>query len=92
MLAGSINYSLSLGFALTFLLGSMVLVSILHTYRNLAQLTIYAGKAASVFAVQPASFAIHLANRSAVERLGKVIDVPRALPPRSEPALTVAAA
>lgn len=69
MLVGSINYSLSLGFALTFLLGGMAMVSILHTYRNLAQLTVRAGKASPVFAGQQASFSICLDNGSGTERL-----------------------
>jgi uncharacterized protein (DUF58 family) len=69
LLIGSINYSLSLGFALTFLLGGMALVSILHTYRNLAQLTLRAGKATPVFAGQSASFPICLENSGTYERL-----------------------
>jgi len=36
MLAGSINYSLGLGFVLTFTLASMAGVAMLHTWRNLA--------------------------------------------------------
>jgi uncharacterized protein (DUF58 family) len=68
MLVGSINYSLSLGFVLTFLLGGMALVSILHTYRNLAQLTVSAGKIMPVFAGQPASFPLFLTNSSSTER------------------------
>ncbi len=68
MLVGSINYTLSLGFVLTFLLGGMALVSILHTYRNLAQLTVRAGKSMPVFAGQQASFALYLNGSSATER------------------------
>lgn len=68
MLVGSINYTLSLGFVLTFLLGGMSLVAILHTYRNLAQLAVSAGKTAPVFAGQPASFALCLNNSSTTER------------------------
>ncbi len=68
MLVGSINYTLSLGFVLAFLLGGMTLVSILHTYRNLAQLTIGAGKTMPVFAGQQASFTLCLANSSTAER------------------------
>lgn len=60
MLLGSINYNLSLGYAFTFLLGSVALVSILHTYRNLAGLRITPGKAQPVFAGQEAVFPIHL--------------------------------
>jgi len=68
MLIGSINYTLSLGFVLTFLLGGMTLVSILHTYRNLAQLTVSAGKTLPVFAGQQASFALCLNGSSTTER------------------------
>jgi uncharacterized protein (DUF58 family) len=68
MLVGSINYTLSLGFVLTFLLGGMALVSILHTYRNLAQLTVGVGKAMPVFAGQQASFTLCLINSSTTER------------------------
>lgn len=68
MLVGSINYSLSLGFVLTFLLGGMALVSILHAYRNLAQLTISAGKTMPVFAGQQANFSICLSSSSTTER------------------------
>lgn len=62
MLTGSINYSLSLGYALTFLLGSMALVSILHAFRNLLHLSVRAGKAAAVYAGQTALFPVHLDN------------------------------
>ncbi|MDP3483547.1 MAG: DUF58 domain-containing protein [Sulfuricella sp.] len=68
MLVGSINYTLSLGFVLTFLLGGMALVAILHTYRNLAQLTVSAGKTMPVFAGQQASFTLCLNSSSTTER------------------------
>lgn len=68
MLVGSINYNLSLGFVLTFLLGSMGLVSTLHTYRNLVQLVVRGGKAPAVFAGQAAQFDLHLENHAANER------------------------
>lgn len=68
MLVGSINYTLSLGFVLAFLLGGMALVSILHTYRNLAQLTVSAGKSTPVFAGQQASFTLCLNGSSTTER------------------------
>ncbi|MHB9101371.1 MAG: DUF58 domain-containing protein [Sulfuricella sp.] len=68
MLVGSINYTLSLGFVLTFLLGGMALVAILHTYRNLAQLTVSAGKTMPVFAGQQASFNLCLNGSGTTER------------------------
>src|SRR5450830_1064897 len=38
LLVGSINYALSLGFVVTFLLAGMAVISMLHTWRNLAYL------------------------------------------------------
>ena len=54
MLLGSINYSLSMGYALTFLLAGLGLVSMLHTWRNLAGLVLQAGRSAPVFAGEAA--------------------------------------
>lgn len=68
MLLGSINYSNSMGFVLTFLLASLAVVSILHTYRNLAQLNISAGKSEPVFAGQEAHFQLQIDNPSAQPR------------------------
>jgi uncharacterized protein (DUF58 family) len=62
MLMGSINYNLSLGYVLTFLLAGMAIVSILHTFRNLAHLAIAAGKAEPVFAGEMARFTLHAEN------------------------------
>jgi uncharacterized protein (DUF58 family) len=62
MLFGSINYSNNMGYLFTFLLGSMALVSIFHTYRNLAGLEFAAGKAAPVFAGERAAFEILVSN------------------------------
>lgn len=62
MLIGSINYNLSLGYVLTFLLAGMAIVSILHTFRNLAHLTIVAGKAEPVFVGDEARFTLHAEN------------------------------
>lgn len=68
MLIGSINYSLSLGYILTFLLGGMGVVSILHTFRNLAHLYVSAGRVAPVFAGDTAQFQLFLENRSGFGR------------------------
>ena len=68
MLVGSINYQMSLGYVLTFLLASMGVVSILHTFRNLAHLTIGAGKVEDVFAGDVAQFRLKLDNRRRVAR------------------------
>ena len=56
MLIGSINYSLSLGFVLTFLLGGVSLVGILHTYKNLQGLRIADSGTSPAFAGDDATF------------------------------------
>lgn len=56
MLMGSINYSNSMGFLLTFLLGSICLVGMLYTYRNLSALQLTAGRTQPVFAGEIAEF------------------------------------
>ncbi len=68
MLFGAINYANSMAFVLTFLLGSLGVVSILHTYRNLARLQVGAGKSAPVFAGQQARFQVCLDNPGPVPR------------------------
>ncbi len=62
MLLGSVNYDNSLGYMLVFLLGSLGLVSMLHTWRNLAGLRVRAGKAPGVFAGEAAHFQVCLQN------------------------------
>ena len=68
LLIGSINYALSLGFALTFLLAGLGLVGMVHTARNLARTAITAGRAAPVFAGEAAQFRLYLDGRSAFDR------------------------
>lgn len=68
MLIGSINYGLSLGFILTFLLAGMGVVSILHTFRNLAHLTVTPGRVDPAYAGGDARFRLHLSNPSRFAR------------------------
>ena len=68
MLLGAINYANSMAFVLTFLLAGLGMVSILHTYRNLAGLSIAAGKCTPVFAAQEARFALSVDNPSPFPR------------------------
>ena len=70
MLLGAINYENSMGYMFTFLLGSMGMVSILHTYRNLALLRIDTGKATPVFAGERAGFEILVSNPGPLSRYG----------------------
>jgi len=69
MLFGSINYALSLGFILTFLLVGMGMVSILHTYRNLAHLSVSAGRVEPAFAGGAVRFHLHFDNACKFDRV-----------------------
>ena len=68
MLIGSINYNLSLGYVLVFLLSGNGMVSMLHTWRNLARISLRPGKADPVFAGQRAAFRIYIENTSSLPR------------------------
>ena len=68
MLAGSVNYSLSLGFVLTFLLAGLGINGMLYTFRNLANLRVSAGRPRSVFVGQVAEFPLRVENPTAVAR------------------------
>lgn len=68
MLLGNINYNLSLGYVLTFLLATAGGVSMLHAFRNMAQLEIRAGYVEPVFAGDQARFVFHFNNPGTLER------------------------
>src|SRR6186997_2062100 len=68
LLVGSINYALSLGFALTFLLAGMGIAAMVQTTRNLAQLSVRAGRSEAVFAGDTARFRLSLANAGDFDR------------------------
>ena len=68
LLVGSINYALSLGFALTFLLAGMGLAGMVHTARNLARLAVSVGRVESVFAGTSAQFKLYLDARAPFDR------------------------
>jgi uncharacterized protein (DUF58 family) len=70
MLFGSINYNNSMGHLLTFLVGGMALVSILHTYRNLAGLGFTAGRTQPAFAGQRAGYELLIENPGTLRRPG----------------------
>lgn len=74
LLIGSINYSLGLGFALTFTAGACALVDMVFTWRNLAHLHLAAGRAPSVFAGEEAQFELLLVNRTGRERYAIGVD------------------
>jgi len=60
MVIAGINYQNSMVFALAFLLLSLFMVGILHTYRNLSGLTLVAGTARPTFAGDDAEFTVVL--------------------------------
>lgn len=60
MLLAAINYQNSLAYALTFLLGSVFVVAILHTWRNLAGLMLQAGGSEAVFLGEQARLRVRL--------------------------------
>ncbi len=68
MLLGAINYNNSMAYMLCFLLASLGLVCMLHTYRNLCGLIISSSKPKAVFAGQQALFPIQLDNRPGLEK------------------------
>jgi uncharacterized protein (DUF58 family) len=68
LLVGAINYALSLGFALTFMLAGMALAGMVHTARNLARIAVSAGRCEPVFVGEPAQFRIHLDSRVNFDR------------------------
>ena len=68
MLLGDINYNLSLGYVLTFLLAMMAVMSMLHAFRNLAHLEIRPGHANPVFRGDSAKFLLHFHNANHLSR------------------------
>jgi uncharacterized protein (DUF58 family) len=75
LLIGSINYNLSLGYVLTFLLAGIGVVSILHTWRNLARVALRPAKARPVFAGNSARFHMVVENPGAHQRVSLAIQL-----------------
>jgi uncharacterized protein (DUF58 family) len=64
----SINYNLSLGFGLTFLLAGCAMIDMQMAFRNLAHLSLLAGRTHPVFAGEEAPFELMLINRRKHDR------------------------
>jgi uncharacterized protein (DUF58 family) len=75
MLIGSINYNLSLGYVLVFLLAGNGMVAMLHTWRNLARTALRPGKADPVFAGESATFRIYIENNSSLPRTSLAVQL-----------------
>jgi len=69
-LLAAINYGNGLAYALTFLLGSLAVVSMLYTHRNLLRLRLSASRESPTFAGELATFRIHMVNNDAAPRFG----------------------
>jgi uncharacterized protein (DUF58 family) len=82
MLLTAMNYALSLGHALTFLVAGLVASALLQTFRNLAGIAVSPLAAGEAFAGGEITFTLSLANSGAA-RQGIVVT------PRAGPAVTV---
>lgn len=80
MLLGAINYNNSLAYALTFLLTSLAVVSILHTYRNLQGLIFDVGQPRAVFAGEQIHIAVSVTHRERYARYAIKLGWPRQVP------------
>lgn len=74
MLLGAVNYSNNMAYMLTFLLGSLFLVCMLHTYRNLYGLIVHLSPARPVFAGEPALFPLVFDNRDGPDRFSIMVE------------------
>src|SRR5258706_263259 len=70
LLLAAINYGNSLGYALTFLLAGVGVVSMLTTDRNLLHLRVRPGACTPVFVGGAAVFPVHLVNDARLPRYG----------------------
>ncbi|MGQ7845534.1 DUF58 domain-containing protein [Granulosicoccus sp. 3-233] len=70
MLVASVNYALSLGYALCFLLTGLFAATLLHTYRNLAGLQVSRISGGECFAGESLPFDITLTNNRSQVRHG----------------------
>jgi uncharacterized protein (DUF58 family) len=68
-LLASINYNNSLGFILSFLMGSIAMLGAVYGFRNLAGLELRAGRAEPVFAGEAAKFKLFIDNPTQALRI-----------------------
>jgi uncharacterized protein (DUF58 family) len=68
MLLGSMNYSNSMAFALTFLLSGLGLVAMHHTHANLVDIRVRHSRIPPIFAGEPARFVLELENLARAPR------------------------
>ncbi|SOY58364.1 conserved hypothetical protein, DUF58 [Cupriavidus taiwanensis] len=88
MLMTSLNYNISLGFALTFMLAGIGMSCMWLAYRNLLDLAVAAGPVAAVHAGQDAVFHVRVDSRGGDARIGIEARVP-AMPEVAAATLTL---
>jgi uncharacterized protein (DUF58 family) len=76
MLIGAINYNNNLAYLMTFLLASLSVVGILHTYRNLLQLSLSTGHIEPRFVGEPLTIPVRIDNRTGPARLAVELQFP----------------
>lgn len=81
MLLGAVNYTNNMAYMLTFMLGSLFMVCMLHTYRNLRGLIVAVSEAKPVFAGETAQFPVVFDNRTGPVRSNVCVGV---RPPRQK--------
>ncbi|MBF8269006.1 MAG: hypothetical protein HW386_715 [Gammaproteobacteria bacterium] len=75
MLTGAINYTNSMAYILTFLLGSLMLVGMLHTWQNLRGLLISTPVVRPVFAGAALHLPLLLDNRAGLQRIALTLEL-----------------
>ena len=74
LLLAAINYGNGLGYALTFLLAALAVVSMLYTHRNLLRLRLSQSTCEPAFASESAVFSVCLTNDAPVPRLNVCVE------------------
>lgn len=77
MFIGALNYNNSLAYSLTFLLSSLGIIAILHTYRNLLDLKVNVGPIAPVFCGDKVQVPVILENHNHSSRYSIRLHFPR---------------
>ncbi|WP_083384315.1 DUF58 domain-containing protein [Cupriavidus sp. USMAHM13] len=77
MLLTALNYNISLGFALTFVLGGIAMGSMWQAYRNLLDLAVGAVAAEPAFAGDAATFRVRLRNAGTMPRYSVALQAAR---------------
>lgn len=80
MLIATMNYALSLGYVLVFLLAALGVITIIHTFRNLVQLRLQPGRCPAVFAGEDAQFGLLLENQRDTPRPALQLQLPGQTP------------